>query len=645
MHLTFKDLRKYIIFVIFFLWFIIFSHLFYVYIESLWTKKPVRWWVFLEWVVWLHVNPLPYMWNNYYSEYIRSLLYKSCLNDKLKPELCSVKTTDNKNFTVSLSWDNYWKDGKRISLDDIYFTYNDIIKNNSLKLINPVPNNIVNIKKNKNDINVSFNYPSVNNIEFFINPILPKHILKWKTKDYYTSEYFKNFVNATCVDLNKKTDFINNIILDYKNCKDYYINTYQFLLLNDFKDVSKYLTWSNKIDIYDGYENIDKNKFKKISLKQKIRYVFFFNTLKQTDPVIKTYLASKILSWLKQNLSISEKLFFNGYGLFKLPKVNISKEDLYKKLKDQVIKQKKKDFMKNIKLVDWDKIDYSFSWKNIFFITHKLKKSWVIYWNIWTWWYTKLSISANSGTEYFPHSYNWKTFKYIFSENFKNVKKWKNTYTLFAYNLSGDKRKLDTITIYYNRILYPKFEKVELPSFKLVYLDEWVIREIWNAVSLILPQIYPWKVIVKKVIKKEYKEILNSWDYDMVIWRIKFDGKDISPIFKTKDPLSNPSLFVNPNFSSLVSQNLLASINLKKNIFKSLNKIYQQFLPMVFIGNGKLNLYVNKKYNIDWSLDYSSFENRKKMLKSIIINKINTPLWHKVSFSWFVSFLKNNLKN
>jgi len=119
----------------------------------------------------------------------------------------------------------------------------------------------------------------------------------------------------------------------------------------------------------------------------------------------------------------------------------------------------------------------------------------------------------------------------------------------------------------------------------------------------------------------------------MVIGKIKFDGKDISPIFQTKDPLLNPSLFVNQNFSSLISQNLLASIDLKKEVFKNLDKIYQEFIPMAFVGNKKLNLYVNKKYNIDKSLDYSSFENRKKMIKSIIINKINKPAWSKVSFS------------
>lgn len=644
MHLTHKDLKNYIIFVIFFLWFIVFSHLFYIYLQSLWTHSAVRWWVFLEWVVWAPINPLPYMWNNYYSEYVKSLLYKSCLDDTLKPELCDVKTYDNKTFIVSLTWDNYWKDNRKITLDDIYFTYYDIIKNNSLKLIRPVPNNILTIKKNDDNIKITFAFSSVNNIEFFKNLILPAHILSWKTKAYYIWEYLKNFVNSTCVNLNNKSDFVNNIILNYKNCKDYYINDYQFLMLNNLKDVSKYIKWTNKVDIYNGSENISKDMFDKISVKQNVRYVFFFNILRQTDSVIKSYLASQILSLLKDNVSMKEKLFFNGYGLFQLPKTSISKEQLSKMLKDQILKVKQDIFKSHLKVSVWNTINYNLSWIDTFFVKNRLKQYLTINWNIWTWWYKRISISANSGSEYFPHSYNWKTFKYIISTNFKNIKEWKNVYNLSAYDLSGDKRKLDTITVYYKKIIYPEF-KVDIPSFVLVYIDEWIIKELWNTISLILSKVYPWKVITKKVIKKEYKEILESWNYDMVIWKIKFDGTDISPIFKTKDPLSNPSLFVNQNFSSLISQNLLASIDLKKEVFKNLNKIYQQFIPMVFIGNKKLNLYVNKKYNIDTSLDYSSFKNRKKIIKSIIINKINIPVWSKVSFSWFIGFLKKNLKN
>jgi hypothetical protein len=69
----------------------------------------------------------------------------------------------------------------------------------------------------------------------------------------------------------------------------------------------------------------------------------------------------------------------------------------------------------------------------------------------------------------------------------------------------------------------------------------------------------------------------------LVVGNVNFAGKDISYMFLSKDPVSNPSNFVNPNFASLIKQDLLAPVNLKKKIFAQLNEIYQQTIPVVFI--------------------------------------------------------------
>ncbi len=644
MHLTFKDLRKHIIFVLFFLWLMVFFHLWYVYLQSLWQEKAVRWWVFLEWVISSPVNPLPYVWNNYYSKYVQSLLYSSCLDDNGDEELCSIKTSDNKTFTVNLSWDHYWKDDRKITLDDIYFTYNDVIKENSLSLENSISNNIVSIEKKENNIEIIFERESVNNFEFFKKPILPKHILSWKAKDYYTSVYLQNFVNSTCVGFDYRSDFTKNIILNYKNCEDYYINSYQFLFLNDIKEVSNYLTWTHKLDIYNAYENVDPNIFEKHTILKKLRYSFFFNILKQTNPNIKSFLSSKIISELKNNVSISNKISFNWYWLFQLPSNNLTSEQFKNQLEKQVLSSKKNKYKESLENVTWDNLNYTYSWNSLFYIENDISWWLTINGNLWTWWFERFSISQNGAAEYFPSSYDWKTFRYVLSNTFNNINNWKNTYTLYAYNSSGDRQKLDDIVVNYKNIEYPDFE-LTMPDFTIVYLDEWFISNLWDAISSILENYYPWNIISKKVIWKEYQEILNSWNYDMVVWNVNFDGKDISSLFRTKDPISNPSLFVNQNFASLISNNLLASLEDKKNIFNELDKIYKEFIPMVIIGNEKENIYVNKKYNIDKSLDYSSFENRKKMIKSIIINSIKKPVWGEVSFSWFINFLQKELKN
>jgi hypothetical protein len=71
---------------------------------------------------------------------------------------------------------------------------------------------------------------------------LPKHIWEGKSKDYYVRNFFKKFVNTTCVSIDSKSDYTNNIILDYTKCDDYYIDKYQFKLVENINILRNYLT-------------------------------------------------------------------------------------------------------------------------------------------------------------------------------------------------------------------------------------------------------------------------------------------------------------------------------------------------------------------------------------------------------------------
>lgn len=639
MYLTLKDLKKHFLFVLFFIWGILFLHLFYVYLQTLWKPQAIRWWVFLEWVIWHFINPLPYMWNNYYSKYTQSFLYKACLNDDLTENLCTIKTNDNKTFVVSLSWTNYRSDWTLISLDDIYFTYKNVIQDNSLQLASQAPNSVESITKNENNITLTFQDPSVNNNWFFTNYILPAHILKDKTKDYYTSEYFNKFVNSTCVTLNPKSDFKNNIILDFKDCPDYYINSYQFVLLNDIGKLSRFLTWANKIDIYWEYDNIEPNIFEELNVRKKLRYWFFWNVQRQTDSDAKSFLSHQILSHLQEDINISSMLNFNGYGLFLLPENKITKQEYKDYFLKNIVEKEKEKFEANFNKLAGNTLNYKFWENNKYYVPKPKSENIIISWNIGSGWYTKLWISQNSSPEYFPTSYNWKTFKYVLSSSFKNIKKWENTYTLYVYDSAGKRKKLDEIKLYYQDLEYPEFTS-KAQDFILVYLDDGLIAELGDAIAPLIKKYYPWNVQIKKVQLTEYNEILKSWNYDMVVWNVNFDWKDISLLFKTKDPLSNPSLFASPSFASLINQNLLVSLDYKNDLFQTLNKMYQDSIPIVFIWNEKFNLFINKKYNIDKQLDYSSYKNRREMIKSIIINEINKPVRDDFSFSSMIDFIK-----
>jgi len=638
MHITKKDIKKYILFSLIFIWLIIFFHLWYLYLQQSNKQEAIKWWILLEWVVWSVINPLPYLWNWYYSKYVQSLLYRWCLDNDWNTNLCSVKTSDHKTYIVTLNWNNYWTSWRKITLDDVYFTYNDIIKNNSLNLDYPIVNDLKSIVKDWNNIKIVFNQSSINNNVFFQNYILPENILKNADKNFYISNYSQRNINSTCVSLDLKSNFKSNLILNYSKCPNYYINKYQFNLFKKTKELSKFWTWKTNIDIYNWYSNIDKNKYSKYDINLKIRYAMFWNTKKQQNETIKTYLVAKqILSYLQKDFTLKEKINFIWYGLFILPKINITNTWFKLELWKNNLEKQKEIFRKNIYDIKNDTYLYK-QWINNITYVNNIKKYLIVKWNLLTWWYDKIWVSYKTWNEYILRTYNWtKNIKYVISEKFWNIKLWTNKYDIYGYK-DNKKILLDTITLYYKSIVYPNF-KINYPDFTLVYLNKWLIGNIWDSIYNVLIKTYPWQIRVKKVWKQEYNDILSSWKYDLVISSVSFQWKDISYIFKTNKPVNNPSLFKNINFASLINQNFLAPINLKNKVFSELNKIYQKNIPVIFIWNKKINLYIAKKYDIP-KLNYISFKNRRKMIKSIVITKIKKANLNEVSFNGFIKFSK-----
>ena len=327
--------------------------------------------------------------------------------------------------------------------------------------------------------------------------------------------------------------------------------------------------------------------------------------------------------------------------MFKLPKVNLSTWDFKNLLLKNLIQKQKENFEASLEKID-NVYNYQ-EWKNNkAYIENTLKDKLTIHWKLLTG-YNKIWIQANSGNIYILRTYiPWsKKFKYVISEKFKNIKVWENKYNIYWF--SQDKKKLvDSITIYYKKIIYPKFN-IKAPDFKVVYLNKPIISQIWDDAIQAIKKVYPGKVIWKKVELPEYEQILKSWDYNLVIANINFAWKDISYMFLSKNPIDNPSNFVNPNFASLINQDLLAEVKLKKEIFKKLNLIYQQTIPVVIIWNEKMWLFIQKKYHPK-NLDYSYFTNRQKFMQSVVLTEIKEPALKKASLKWFINFLKENIK-
>lgn len=84
-----------------------------------------------------NVSYLPYVRNTDADLFYQGLLYKACMTYFSRDyqiiydnDICKVITQDNKTFLVSLNTTGFWSDSTPITIDDVLFTYQDIIKDN-----------------------------------------------------------------------------------------------------------------------------------------------------------------------------------------------------------------------------------------------------------------------------------------------------------------------------------------------------------------------------------------------------------------------------------------------------------------------------------------------------------------------------------
>jgi len=84
------------------------------------------------------VSYLPYLKNDAQSIFYQDFLFRSCVGPYEKDEegillsdLCKVYTEDHKFYTLRLlEEDVTWSDGMVVSIDDIFFTYDEILRQN-----------------------------------------------------------------------------------------------------------------------------------------------------------------------------------------------------------------------------------------------------------------------------------------------------------------------------------------------------------------------------------------------------------------------------------------------------------------------------------------------------------------------------------
>ncbi len=583
----FKSWIRYFLLFLLWLWFVLTVHIFYMYIYTVSRKLPVKGGTWVEAGIW-KIYYLPYTSNSDSDKFYQSFLFRWCITPYLswthilyRSDLCKVETDNWKDFKVYLLWNSYWSDWYPISLQDVYFTYHDILKNNiwNISFLKIYSNIKVKWSSDKTFIKVSFPYPSKDNLIFFTNFILPYHKLKNLTLNQYISEYWLNPVVSNCgrLTINKKDS--NSILFDLSNCKDIYLKKYQYKYFSSELAFKKYISSQTK-KIVDYY--MWNHKFSWYDLKKFIYnnyIVIFFNSLsKNIDYNFKKSfifsLDKQIFTWKFYDRFVKVFDFFDVKTDFKMD------------LKKYFVTLNKRKFVVKEKNITILPKEIKLSWESLEFFLDKLDKSKKKTLNfVLPKWCIKLWIRWNSGDFYFLKAYNkWSKFaKYNISFKFDNIKLWKNIYTIRCITSTGFTDWKITLWLWkkpLERIKIDSKKQITIVYFSDSVLDEFIKKfEAWLKKNWLSQYFY-----IKWYANKSQLEWILKWgNYDIaIVWLYLWLKRDISDIFLTDEPVLNPSRYKNLELKSLYSQYLISSWKTKEILKQQVMDMYNKNLPLLF---------------------------------------------------------------
>jgi len=657
---TLKRTLRYVFFVTLIFWVLITVYVIYQYLWASSKQVVTKWGTFVEWIF-DTTSFLPYLSNSWQSKFYQWFLFDKCLdytiNKEGRPEykdkLCHVTTRDYKTYYVTISSWNIRSDGVPFSLDDVYFTYNDIIKLNKLQMPYLETYSDIKISIESNKLKIIFQNSSEDNTLFFTNYILPKHALINPNKEMYQQSFAIEPVYNNCAKIKSQSTDQFSLIFNLSDCDNTNLWFYQIKNTLSFDSFKKSIVdgnWSI-VDAYIWYENL--KWYDSINLESNKLVTLFFNT--KSDKM--TVRLRRALWWLIQyNIFDKDKIWneymkkydrdiFNSYlSTWWNIKKFIDRIDNDNALsKDVLIEWWVTLLTWNIKLTEKHKVFafYTDSSKQNFKIRLNFDKK-----------YDKIAIQHNSGDLYYPSSYKAKNkyADYWIASKYKNLNEWLNTYIIFWFNKDLDTKKekkeqIWTINIYN---LYKKQEK-NAPikeQLKIIYFDNnlsnyiiWRLKQIFKQFDISDSFLYE-----KISDTNEFEWRLIAWEYDIVVNTIDmWLNTDISKLFSAQTAVINPSQYTNARLLSLLKQ-YNESKN-KSKIVNEINKIYANDMPMVALGREyvKLNIknYLIKKIDIE-NLNMYEYNRRDEIYKNLSLTEnIYIDKDKAKSLKSFWNFIKN----
>lgn len=598
------------------LWILIGAHVGYRYVSYSSSQAQGKWGTFVE--ATLHqINYLPYFANNDEDIFYQSFFFNGCLypsfsgtNIQYREELCSVETLDYKTFTIKPKEQKYRSDGTPLTLNDIYFTYNTLLKENYWNrwFLDSYKNLTVIANEDLGLVQVVFPKASIDNMIFFTNFILPSHLLANKSLETYFTTFYQDPIGTNCARLHHAVHDEKSTIFDLSLCQDVPLKYYQIKQFNDTDTLYTYINENPEaIDMV-----IDKISYPWYTPNKVILNKFaslFFNT-ERIPPTLRKILWSSLSkefyhSELESYL-VADHFLFDAFASGTI----IDKERFvpFVELGTHQINQVNEDSQKEFPALP-DTLTRSVNnLEQSYTLLQKItdKKTLKL---IFPKAYDKVSVTLNQWREYFPSSYTKtsKTSLYNLNPIYRNINPWSNTYTIKSYqqwiitdtytlhiyylDIPGNNTKeINTNTIQ-DDILWKSYKPLHI-----IYFND----AINTAVAKRLKRLFEQREINDFFVFDAFDDPdMFAWklqwkDYDIVIRSINmWLRKDISNLFLSTLPSINPSLYENEELSHLINEYFLFSDTQKTDIKTKIDTIYEQDIPLVILGKELWTININ----------------------------------------------------
>lgn len=650
-----KRLLRYVFFVVLILWII--SSIFIVYRYVWFSSNNInsKWGTFVEWIF-DNTSYLPYLRNDGQSIFYQWLLFNSCLKYSMtsesidfKEDLCQVSSKDNKNFTINIHPGTIRSDGTPLSLDDILFTYQDVIIKNKrwIRTLTPYKDIVIS-KESETSLKVSFPTASIDNKLFFTQYILPKHILNDFDFQSYRELFAIQPIYTNCANIVSQTSDQYSLIFNLVNCGDTNLNFYQIknhLSFDTFKTTIEEKK-SSIVDVYlweetfPGYEqhNLLTNKIVTV----------FFNT--NSDKLrVRT---RRALWWLiKRNFystGYDNYLIKNTDGLFDVflstwlnikdyLNTNYNQDTVVKKdLIDSGIQPLPKDITikgENKKFVFYTDVEPNKTWLQVIFDAAYDRIAME---------YNQKLISASS------YSTKDKKAEFFFGTNLKTFWTGLNKYTILWWK-NNKKITLATVDLYNVTEQKTTFTGLIQP-LSIIYYD----APLYNAIVLNLQSIFinygidNYFSFERISSLEELEGRLLLGDYDIMINTIDMGlKKDITRLFATESAMKNPSQYQNTKLISLLQQQTTKPT---QRILNEINDIYAKDMPFVVLGKAfvPIQVKISVAEKLFWTgdiwLELYDYNRRDLIYRNLqLVNTVHIDGKKVLNYNNFFIFIKSSL--